>query len=375
MESLQTIRKAAPSLRAICCAALLALLLGLASALCPKQAAAAASDFYDTPSGEWYVQEGWIDYVTNNGIMSGYASEGVPTGVFGPEDQITRGQVVTVLFRIANPGDRTTVDPDQFAPTSGFLDGNYPDYFNSAIQWASSLGIVTGYTTGPDAGCFRPNYPVTRAELATMVCRFAGVMGIDVSSYDTSAFYAAVDTSDVMPFAVETMMWCADRGLINGNKHGENGPLTLEPQRGATRAQAAKVFTVLLRDVLSGTVHQHQWQAHETWVSNIVTVVDVPEQVIRGAQFYVEDGDGDPNTLTSKGGPIYWFEDGFTMDDLEEIIMTGLRNADENGLYNGVYYGNYVNVEKTIPAQTHTEDHGSYQVDYYYCSCGATMPA
>ena len=64
MESLQTIRKAAPSLRAICCAALLALLLGLASALCPKQAAAAASDFYDTPSGEWYVQEGWIDYVT-----------------------------------------------------------------------------------------------------------------------------------------------------------------------------------------------------------------------------------------------------------------------------------------------------------------------
>ena len=154
-----------------------------------------------------------------------------------------------------------------------------------------------------------------------MVCRFAGVMGIDVSSYDTSAFYAAVDTSDVMPFAVETMMWCADRGLINGNKHGENGPLTLEPQQGATRAQAAKVFTVLLRDVLSGTVHQHQWQAHETWVPNIVTVVDVPEQVIRGAQFYVEDGDGDPNTLTSKGGPIYWFEDGFTMDDLEEIIM------------------------------------------------------
>ena len=65
------------------------------------------------------------------------------------------------------------------------------------------------------------------------------------------------------------------------------------------------------------------------------------------------------------------------MDDLKEIIVEGLRNADETGCYNGVYYGNYVNRTKTenIKVGSHQEDHGSYQtetyVDYQYCDCGA----
>ena len=72
-------------------------------------------------------------------------------------------------------------------------------------------------------------------------------------------------------------------------------------------------------------------------------------------------------------GPTYWFENGFTKDDLKEIIKNGLLHADENGLYNGVYYGNYQNVTKTIPAVTHEEDKGHYEdiTDYQYCSvCG-----
>lgn len=124
--------------------------------------------------------------------------------------------------------------------------------------------------------------------------------------------------------------------------------------------------------------HTHSWKDHtatrQVWVSNMVTVPDYETQTIYGAQFY---------TMTASGqyvsnGPTYWFENGFTRDDLKAIIAEGLRNADENGLYNGVYYGNYVNRTKTEQVQvgSHQEDQGWYEtesyVDYQYCDCGAT---
>ncbi|HJD24143.1 MAG TPA: hypothetical protein H9694_08365 [Firmicutes bacterium] len=108
------------------------------------------------------------------------------------------------------------------------------------------------------------------------------------------------------------------------------------------------------------TAHQHNWQAHMVWVPDIVTVVDEPERTVQGARLYTQNADG---SWTSNG-ETYWFEDGFTLDDLKAIIKDKVKNEG--------YIGSYLNVKKTIPAVTHTEDHGSYQVDYYYCSCGAT---
>lgn len=121
----------------------------------------------------------------------------------------------------------------------------------------------------------------------------------------------------------------------------------------------------------SAGTHTHQWVAHTTqvWVPNIVTVVDTPAQTVHGARFYTMQSDG----TYIANGPTYWFENGFTQDDLKSIMREGIKNADKNGLYNGVYYGNYQNVTKTIPAVTHTEDQGHYetQTDYEYCSiCG-----
>lgn len=105
--------------------------------------------------------------------------------------------------------------------------------------------------------------------------------------------------------------------------------------------------------------HQHSWKAHKVWVSKMVTVVDEPEHVVYGAQLYTEQSDG----TWLGNGKTYWFENGFTIDDLKAIIMDKMKNEG--------YIGNYVNRQKTVPAVTHTEDHGSYQTDYYYCSCGA----
>ena len=119
--------------------------------------------------------------------------------------------------------------------------------------------------------------------------------------------------------------------------------------------------------------HTHSWKSHtaQRWVTNMVTVPDYEIKTINGARFYTlaEDGSFVAN------GPTYWFENGFTQDNLKDIIKNALKQNPQ-GIVNGVYYGNYQNVTKTESVQvgSHQEDHGYYEtyVDYYYCDCGAT---
>lgn len=109
--------------------------------------------------------------------------------------------------------------------------------------------------------------------------------------------------------------------------------------------------------------HVHNWKDHtaQRWVSNIVTVVDTPAHTISGAQLYTLHSDGN----WYSDGEIYWFENGFTLDDLKDILNDKIKNEG--------YIGNYVNRTKTIPAVTHEEEQGYYEtyVDYQYCECGA----
>ena len=157
----------------------------------------------------------------------------------------------------------------------------------------------------------------------------------------------------------------------NNNKEAAGGENN-NPQQSASGNQNTQNASGSTNNSGNHTsAHYHTWVNHTTqvWVPNIVTIVDQPEQIISGARFYTMDASGS----YIANGPTYWIENGFTYDDLKAIIMEGLRNADENGLYNGVYYGNYQNVTKTIPAVTHQEDQGYYEerVDYQYCSvCG-----
>ena len=126
----------------------------------------------------------------------------------------------------------------------------------------------------------------------------------------------------------------------------------------------------------SNHAHDHIWIDHiatkQVWVENWVDVPDYETKTIYGARFYIANSDG---SFTA-GGPTYWFENGFTQDNLKAIISNALKNGN-NGVLNGVYYGNYQNVTKTERVQvgSHKEDQGFYNtqsyVDYQYCSaCG-----
>ena len=218
-------------------------------------ASSAPTTFTDTPAGMWYMQEGWIQYAAKNGLMTGYKDAGGRyTGEFGPEGLITRGEVATVLYRIANPTAKDTTDPAHWIEGSKVKFPDLPQgkyFYNAAVKWCADKGIVTGYKNGPAAGTFGPENPVTREELATMVYRFARVMGASTVISGSQAFDGCGDTALVQPYARDAMKWCAARGILTGLRNIAPKPM-LQPQGNATRAQAAKVFSVLHRDVLGG---------------------------------------------------------------------------------------------------------------------------
>lgn len=94
-------------------------------------------------------------------------SEGVTTGVggrpvFAPDGTVTRGQMVTFLWRIAG------------SPTSshrtGFVDVDAGTFYGDAVRWAAEHGITTGVGGGVE---FQPDVPVTRGETATFLHRLA----------------------------------------------------------------------------------------------------------------------------------------------------------------------------------------------------------
>ena len=199
--------------------------------------------YKDTPANEWYVTEGWLDYVTSSGLMTGYTT-GADAGNFGPQDQISRAQVLVILYRYANPSSDATTNPSSYGTTTHFYDVPTGEYYTAAVEWAYQNGITTGYI---GTGLFGPNDPVTRQDLATMLHRFAKGCGVGGNLGNISSF---PDANEVNAYAWNAMRWANGRGIITGDK--TQAPARLKPQANTTRAEAAKMFTVLVRDTLNG---------------------------------------------------------------------------------------------------------------------------
>ena len=103
-------------------------------------------------SGKWYEND--VATVVNAKYMSGY-----PDGSFRPEAPITRAELAAMLTR----DDKSAVKPAPFKDIKGH-------WAAEAIGCAHAKGWISGY---PD-GNFRPDAPVTRAELCALFNRFAG---------------------------------------------------------------------------------------------------------------------------------------------------------------------------------------------------------
>jgi len=162
-----------------------------------------------------------VDYLYNQKITTGVEEKivnGVKVQYFGPNQNVTRGQFVTFLYRAAGSPVVTGV-------TNKFTDVKAADYYYNAVLWA----VKNGITSGRSATTFDPTAPVTHQELLTFLYRYdvnylghSSALGTASSVYD----YASVDSWAQVP-----VKWAVGKNIIGyGN---------LQPTSAGTRATVA----------------------------------------------------------------------------------------------------------------------------------------
>lgn len=187
----------------------------------------------DVEEDAWFVESGAFRFAYGNGIIDGYGD-----GLFGPYDAITRGQVATILWRMAGSPARNAAD---------FADVDYGAYYGAAIEWARATGVIHGFTQdGRDV--FQPERSITREELAVMLSNYASVCDGVGSLGGVPALSAKPDAHEVSSWAAPQMAWAVECGIINGVQ--ENGTAYLRPQHTATRAEMAQMVTTYLTAVV-----------------------------------------------------------------------------------------------------------------------------
>lgn len=175
--------------------------------------------FNDVPEGYWAYDA--IQYVYGEGLMAGTSGS-----TFSPEGATTRGQIVTILWRLSgSPVVNYLMDFDDVDPAA---------YYAEAIRWATSEGIAGGY----GGGVFGPNDPITREQLAVMLYQYAWNMGYDLSIGEDTNILSYADAFDVSEYAVSALQWACGAGIISGTGDGS----TLSPGGSATRSQVAMIL-------------------------------------------------------------------------------------------------------------------------------------
>ena len=143
-----------------------------------------------------------------------------------PQGNITRAEVATIFYRLLKDEVREEIETD----VNSFPDVNEDDWFNITVSSLANMGALSGY----EDGTFRPNEPISRAELAAMAVRF----------YDT--FEAEYEEGTFLD--VDGDEWYADAiaaaeelGIIGGYPDG-----TVRPNNNITRAETCAIVNRVL---------------------------------------------------------------------------------------------------------------------------------
>ena len=172
------------------------------------------------------------------GYIIGYQDDTVR-----PEANITRAEVATIFFRLLTDAKRA----QYWSKTNSFSDVTSDDWYNNAISTLAKAGALSGY----EDGTFRPNQPITRAELVKIAMSFYGTVHSDSDVFnDVGEHWAAAFINGA-----------ADLGFVNGY-----GDETFQPDRYVTRAEAIKIIN---RTLNRAPDKDHLLSDMITWVDNM----------------------------------------------------------------------------------------------------------
>ena len=194
-------------------ALLLALILTLSLSV-TAYAAVEDTGFSDVAADAWYADA--VTYVRDNGLMSGTSDT-----TFTPGGTMTRGMLVTTLYRMA--GSPSLKNEDLGYP---FADVPGDAWYADGVYWARLAGVVGGYSEDQ----FGPDDPVTREQIAAILWRYAGSPAAE-SGTDFA------DEGSISAYAAQAVDWARANGIVNGVEDNR-----FLPQSSATRAQVATIL-------------------------------------------------------------------------------------------------------------------------------------
>lgn len=176
-----------------------------------------SNPFTDIVEGSWYYDA--VKFVNENGLMNGYGDNR-----FCPDDNLSRAMLAQILYNKENRPATTSLAP--------FSDVASDAWYSDAVAWAAQQGIVTGYGNG----LFGPGDNITREQLAVMLWRYSGEPAA------TNKELRFSDADSASDYALDTLRWAVENGIINGYGNG-----ILDPKGLATRAQVAQMLMNYLK--------------------------------------------------------------------------------------------------------------------------------
>ena len=181
-------------------------------------------EFTDVPKDAWYH-----DYVYDlvyRGVVNGMTAT-----TYEPEGKLTRAQFVKLLA--CSLADAETLKTYEGKHPFKDSEGHWAETY---IAWAKDKGIVEGVS----ATEFDPEAPITREQMATIFGRYALKQGIELPKSENAAG-SFPDADKISEYAREFVELMRIAGILNGYEDG-----TFRPQGNATRAEAAKLFSLFL---------------------------------------------------------------------------------------------------------------------------------
>ncbi len=179
--------------------------------------------FSDVNSEHWFYES--VEYVCTKELMSGIGGE-----EFSPNTSMTRGMLVTILYRLAGSPQSKTFD---------YVDVPRTAWYTKSVDWAAVNGIVNGIGDKK----FAPDALVTREQIAVILYNYAKFHSFDLSKRAVLTDFA--DHKAVSSWATDAMQWSVASGIISG-KQGN----VLDASGNATRAETATMIKRFAESIL-----------------------------------------------------------------------------------------------------------------------------
>lgn len=174
--------------------------------------------FVDINENDWFYNEVEDAYKAN-------LFKGTSEKTFGPYNPMTRAMLVTVLGRMSG------ISPD-YSINSSFDDVAQGSWYTGFVEWAKDNGIINGATNTS----FAPNSNISREQVAVILYRYAGFIGLDTSTTKDNNLTSYKDLNDVSDYAISAMQWAVEKGIITGRSQ------SLKPKENASRAEIAVIL-------------------------------------------------------------------------------------------------------------------------------------